>query len=32
MLKPGSGSLYILNDAETPKKFGEVKDAKVEEL
>ena len=31
MLKPGSGSLYILNDAETPKKFGEVKDAEVED-
>ena len=31
MLKPGSGSLYILNDAETPKKFGEVKDVEVEE-
>ena len=31
MLKPDSGSLYILNDAETPKKFGEVKDAEVEE-
>ena len=31
MLKPGSGSLYILNDAETPKNFGEVKDAEVED-
>ena len=31
MLKTGSGSLYILNDAEIPKKFGEVKDAEVEE-
>ena len=26
MLKTGSGSLYILNDAEIPKKFGAVKD------
>ena len=32
MIELGSGSLYILNDAETPKKFGEVKDAEVEEL
>ena len=26
-----SGSLYILNDAETPKKLGEVKEVEVEE-
>ena len=32
MLKPGSGSLYILNDNEAPKKFGEVKDVETEEL
>lgn len=32
MVELGSGSLYILNDAETPKKFGEVKEIKVEEL
>ena len=31
MLKLGSGTLYILNDNEAPKKFGEVKDAEVEE-
>ena len=31
MLKPGSGSLYILNDNEAPKKFGEVKDVETEE-
>ena len=31
MLKLGSGSLYILNDAETPKKFGEVIEVEVEE-
>lgn len=31
MLKPGSRSLYILNDAEILKKFGEVKDSEVEE-
>ena len=29
MLKTGSGSLYILNDAEIPKKFGEVKDVEI---
>lgn len=28
----GSGTLYVLNDAETPKKIGEVKDAEAEEL
>lgn len=27
----GSGSLYILNDNEAPKKFGEVKDVETEE-
>ena len=31
MLELCSGSLYILNDDETPKKFGEVKDVEVEE-
>ena len=31
MLKTGSGSLYILNEDGEPKKFGEVKDAEVEE-
>ena len=31
MLKPGSGSRYILNDNEAPKKFGEVKDVETEE-
>lgn len=31
MLKLGPGSLYILNDDEAPKKFGEIKDAEVEE-
>ena len=31
MLKPGSGSLYILNDNETPKKLGEVKNVEVGE-
>ena len=31
MLKTDSGSLYILNDAEAPKKFGEVKDVEWEE-
>ena len=30
MIELGSRSLYILNDAETPKKFGGVKDAEVE--
>ena len=32
MLKTGSGSLYILNEDGEPKKFGEVKEVKVEEL
>lgn len=27
----GSGTLYILNDGEAPKKFGEVKEIEVEE-
>lgn len=31
MLELGSGSLYILNDDDAPKKFGEVKDVEVEE-
>ena len=31
MLKPDSGSLYILSDDEAPTQFGEVKDAEVEE-
>ena len=31
MLELGSGSLYILNDDDSPKKFGEVKDVEVEE-
>ena len=31
MLKPDSGSLYILSDDEAPKKLGEVKDVEVEE-
>ena len=30
MIDFGSGSLYILNDNEAPKKFGEVKDAETE--
>lgn len=32
MLEVGSGSLYILNDNEAPKKFGEVKDVEVGKL
>ena len=32
MIELGSGSLYILNDAEAPKKLGEVKEIEVEEL
>lgn len=32
MLELGSGSIYILNDDEAPKKFGEVKNVEVEEL
>ena len=31
MIELGSGSLYILNDAEAPKKLGEVKEIEVEE-
>lgn len=31
MLELGSGSLYILNDNETPKKFGEIKNVEVGE-
>ena len=31
MLEPGSGSIYILNDDDAPKNFGEVKDVEVEE-
>ena len=31
MLKPDSGSLYILSDDEAPKKLGEVKEIEVEE-
>ena len=31
MLELGSGSIYILNDDEAPKKFGEVKDVETEE-
>ena len=30
MLKPDSGSLYILSDDEAPKKLGEVKDVETE--
>lgn len=30
MIDFGSGSLYILNDNEAPKKFGEVKDVETE--
>ena len=30
MIDFGSGSLYILNDDEAPKKFGEVKEVEVE--
>lgn len=30
MIELGSGSLYILNDNEAPKKFGEVKDVETE--
>ena len=29
MLKPDSGSLYILNEDDEPKKFGEVKDVEI---
>ena len=32
MIDFGSGTLYILNEDDEPKKFGEVKDAEVEEL
>ena len=31
MIDFGSGTLYILNEDDEPKKFGEVKDAEVEE-
>ena len=31
MLELASGSLYILNENDEPKKFGEVKDVEVEE-
>lgn len=30
MIELGSGTLYILNDGEAPKKFGEVKDVEIE--
>lgn len=30
MIELGSGSFYILNDGEAPKKFGEVKDVEIE--
>ena len=30
MLKPDSGTLYILNEDNEPKKFGEVKDVETE--
>lgn len=30
MIEPGSGTLYILNDDEVPKKFGEVKDVEMQ--
>ena len=32
MIDFGSGTLYILNEDDEPKKLGEVKDAEVEEL
>ena len=32
MIDFGSGTLYILNEGDEPKKFGKVKDAEVEEV